>query len=61
MTMVIDILLLIVLLILSMAAGWFSPIAPWFDVGGFVHSHTALGLYVIALGIYMHHRRESLK
>lgn len=47
----------LVLLILSMVAGWFSPIAPWFDVGGFVQSHTVLGLYVIALGIYMYHRK----
>ena len=51
--------MLLALLILSMVAGWFSPLAPWFDVGGFVHSHTILGLYVIGLGIYMYHRRKA--
>lgn len=59
MTMVIEISLLAVLLILSMAAGWFSPLAPWLDMGGFVQSHTVLGLYVIALGVYMYHRKEE--
>lgn len=49
------------LLILSMVAGWFSPLAPWFDLGGFVHSHTVLGLYVIALGVYMYNRKEGSK
>lgn len=57
--MVKDISLLIILLVLSMVAGWFSPLAPWFDVGGFVHSHTILGLYVIALGVYMYHRKAE--
>lgn len=57
--MVKDISLLTILLFLSMVAGWFSPLAPWFDVGGFVHSHTILGLYVIGLGIYMYHRRKA--
>ena len=54
-----EISLLVILLFLSMAAGWFSPLAPWFDVGGFVHSHTALGLYVIGLAVYMNHRKEA--
>lgn len=49
--------MLVVLLILSMIAGWFSPIAPCFDVGGFVQSHTLLGLYVIGLVVYMYHRK----
>lgn len=57
--MVRDISLLAILLILSMVAGWFSPLAPWFDVGGFVHSHTILGLYVIALGVYMYHNGKE--
>lgn len=57
--MVKDISLLIILLVLSMVAGWFSPLAPWFNVGGFIHSHTILGLYVIALGVYMYHRKEE--
>lgn len=51
--------MLLALLILSMVAGWYSPIAPWFDVGGFVQSHTVLGLYVIALGIYMYHSQKG--
>lgn len=51
--------MLLVLLILSMMAGWFSPIAPCLDIAGFVHSHTSLGLYVIALGVYMYHRRDE--
>ena len=51
-------IMLLVLLILSMVAGWFSPIAPLFDVGGFVQSHTILGLYVIGLAVYMNHRKE---
>ena len=50
--------MLLALLILSMVAGWFSPIAPCFNLGGFVQSHTVLGLYVIGLGIYMYHRRK---
>ena len=54
-----EMVMLVVLLILSIVAGWFSPLAPWFDVGGFVHSHTILGLYVIGLGIYMYHRKEG--
>lgn len=54
-----EMVMLVVLLILSMVAGWFSPIAPCFDVGGFVQSHTLLGLYVIGLGIYMCHRRKD--
>ena len=51
--------MLVVLLVLSMVAGWFSPVAPRFDVGGFVQSHTLLGLYVIALGVYMYHRESA--
>lgn len=51
--------MLLALLILSMVAGWYSPIAPWFDIAGFVHSHTVLGLYVIALGVYMYHRKAE--
>ena len=51
--------MLLVLLTLSMVAGWFSPLAPWFDVGGFVQSHTVLGLYVIALGVYMYHNGKE--
>jgi hypothetical protein len=58
--MIREIIILIVLLVLSMAAGWFSPIAPWFDVGGFVQSHTILGLSIIALGVYMYHSRKGL-
>nr|DAM59683.1 MAG TPA: hypothetical protein [Caudoviricetes sp.] len=54
-----DILLLAILLLLSMVAGWFSPIAPCLDMAGFVHSHTALGLYVIGLAVYMNHRKEA--
>ena len=54
-----EMVMLVVLLILSMVAGWFSPLAPCFNLGGFVHSHTVLGLYVIALGIYMYHSKES--
>ena len=57
--MVKDISLLTILLILSMVAGWFSPLAPWFNLGGFVHSHTILGLYVIVLVVYMYHRKEG--
>ena len=57
--MVRDISLLIILLVLSMVAGWFSPLAPWLDIGGFVQSHTVLGLYVIALGVYMYHGKEG--
>ena len=57
--MVKDISLLIILLVLSMVAGWFSPLAPWLDIGGFVQSHTVLGLYVIALGVYMYYRRAE--
>lgn len=57
--MVKDISLLIILLVLSMVAGWFSPLAPWFNLGGFVQSHTILGLYVIALGIYMYRKVEE--
>lgn len=57
--MVKDISLLIILLFLSMVAGWFSPLAPWFDLGGFVQSHTILGLYVIALVVYMYHRKAE--
>lgn len=53
--------MLVVLLILSMVAGWFSPIAPCLDIEGFVQSHTALGLYVIALGVYMYSRKEGSK
>lgn len=53
--------MLLVLLIFSMVAGWFSPIAPWFNIGGFVHSHTVLGLYVIGLGVYMYSRKEGSK
>ena len=56
--MVKDISLLVILLILSMVAGWFSPLAPWFDLGGFVQSHTILGLYVIALGVYYYRKAE---
>ena len=59
MTMVKDILLLAILLFLSMVAGWFSPLAPCLDIEGFVQSHTALGLYVIALGVYMYHRKAE--
>ena len=59
--MVKEVLLLVILLFLSMIAGWFSPLAPWFDLGGFVHSHTVLGLYVIALGVYMYNRKEGSK
>lgn len=51
--------MLLALLILSMVAGWYSPIVPWFDLGGFVQSHTILGLYVIALGVYMYHRKAE--
>lgn len=51
--------MLLALLILSMVAGWYSPIAPWFDLGGFVQSHTILGLYVIGLGVYMYHRKAE--
>lgn len=54
-----EMVMLVVLLILSMVAGWFSPLAPCFNLGGFVHSHTVLGLYVIALGAYMYHRKEE--
>ena len=54
-----EMVMLVVLLILSMVAGWFSPIAPWFNLGGFVQSHTLLGLYVIGLGVYMCHRRKD--
>lgn len=54
-----EMVMLVVLLILSMVAGWFSPIAPLFDVGGFVQSHTILGLYVIIMGIYMYHRKAE--
>lgn len=57
--MVKDISLLTILLVLSMVAGWFSPLAPWFDLGGFVQSHTVLGLYVIALGVYMYNRKAE--
>lgn len=57
--MVKDISLLIILLVLSMTAGWFSPLAPWFDIGGFVQSHTVLGLYMIALGVYMYHNQKG--
>lgn len=53
--------MLLVLLIFSMVAGWFSPIAPWFNIDGFVHSHTVLGLYVIGLGVYMYSRKEGSK
>lgn len=55
--MVREIMLLVILLFLSMVAGWFSPLAPCLDIGGFVQSHTVLGLYVIALGVYMYHRK----
>ena len=54
-----EMVMLVVLLILSMVAGWFSPLAPCLDIGGFVQSHTVLGLYVIALGVYMYHRKEG--
>lgn len=54
-----EMVMLVVLLILSMIAGWFSPLAPWLDIGGFVQSHTVLGLYVIALGVYMYHRKAE--
>ena len=57
--MVRDISLLTILLILSMVAGWFSPLAPCLDIAGFVHSHTVLGLYVIVLGVYMYHRKAE--
>lgn len=56
-----EMVMLVVLLILSMVAGWFSPIAPCLDIEGFVQSHTALGLYVIALGVYMYSRKEGSK
>lgn len=55
--MVKEIMLLVILLFLSMVAGWFSPLASCLDIGGFVQSHTVLGLYVIALGVYMYHRK----
>ena len=54
-----EMVMLVVLLILSMVAGWFSPLAPWFNLGGFVQSHTVLGLYVIVLGVYMYHRKAE--
>lgn len=54
-----EISLLAILLFLSMVAGWFSPLAPWFNLVGFVHSHTILGLYVIVLGVYMYHRKAE--
>lgn len=57
--MVKEVLLLVILLFLSMIAGWFSPLAPCLDIGGFVQSHTALGLYVIALSVYMYHRKDE--
>lgn len=56
-----EMVMLLVLLILSVVAGWFSPIAPCLDMAGFVQSHTALGLYVIGLAVYMNHRKESSK
>ncbi len=56
-----DTLLLGILLLLSMVAGWYSPVAPCLDMAGFVHSHTALGMYVIGLAVYMNHRKESSK
>lgn len=57
--MVKEIMLLVILLFLSMVAGWFSPLAPCLDIGGFVQSHTVLGLYVIALGVYMYHKKRE--
>lgn len=54
-----EMVMLVVLLILSMVAGWFSPLAPCLDIGGFVQSHTILGLYVIVLWVYMYHRKEG--
>ena len=54
-----EMVMLVVLLILSMVAGWFSPLAPCLDIAGCVHSHTVLGLYVIVLGVYMYHRKAE--
>ena len=57
--MVREITFLVILLFLSMVAGWFSPLAPCLDIEGFVQSHTALGLYVIALSVYMYHGKDE--
>lgn len=54
-----EMVMLVALLILSMVAGWFSPIAPCFNLGGFVQSHTLLGLYVIGLGVYMYRSQKG--
>lgn len=54
-----EISLILILLFLSAFAGWFSPVSPTFTVGGFVQTHTILGLYGIALGVYMYHKKEE--
>lgn len=54
-----EISLILILLFLSAFAGWYSPVSPTFTMGGFVHSHTILGLYVIVLCVYMYHKKEE--
>lgn len=48
-----EISLILILLFLSAIAGWYSPISPTFTMGGFVQTHTILGLFLIGLFMYM--------